>query len=437
MKKITRFTLTALTALTLFASCKNAVIDNSTKPSVQEIQMAYLKIGNTKVAYRTLKPTASTSDLTNLVLTGSRSGDETQQNRELANAETLSELKSQTIQLQTGTWDFTLTADMGNYSFSGSKTGVKITADGENRITFTLTSTGNEGEFSVKIIFPHDENLTKVEGTLKKAGTDVDSFTTSKADFTEESADTYSITYQKVNDNKIASGDYSLSFAFYAEGTDAAINTLDYIVRVEAGFVTTAEKTVSLNETYTITLDNNITETTDTTVSIVGNVAVQTKYSRKSETIDLPQLTRDNFEFGGWYDNENCTGNKVTSIPTGSTGDKTFYAKWNKIIANPTIDVSFGVNVNKDIELTKSLDSVTGEWHFTATAGFKTYTLTVDGVTYEADEGDENINKFTINFSNFTDGIYDICVVATDWDESSPDKIEYYSDMMQFPWPQD
>ena len=38
--------------------------------------------------------------------------------------------------------------------------------------------------------------------------------------------------------------------------------------------------------------------------------------------------TREHYTFGGWYDNENCTGTPVTSIPAGSSGDRTLYAKW-------------------------------------------------------------------------------------------------------------
>lgn len=36
----------------------------------------------------------------------------------------------------------------------------------------------------------------------------------------------------------------------------------------------------------------------------------------------------DGYTFAGWYDNPAFAGDPVTEIPLGSTGDKTFYAKW-------------------------------------------------------------------------------------------------------------
>jgi uncharacterized repeat protein (TIGR02543 family) len=42
----------------------------------------------------------------------------------------------------------------------------------------------------------------------------------------------------------------------------------------------------------------------------------------------LAPATRADYTFGGWYGNARFTGDAVTEIPTGSTGNKTFYAKW-------------------------------------------------------------------------------------------------------------
>ena len=40
-------------------------------------------------------------------------------------------------------------------------------------------------------------------------------------------------------------------------------------------------------------------------------------------------LTNENYgTFQGWYESADFQGNKVTSIPTNATGDKTYYAKW-------------------------------------------------------------------------------------------------------------
>ena len=49
------------------------------------------------------------------------------------------------------------------------------------------------------------------------------------------------------------------------------------------------------------------------------------------EKFELPKPTKEGYEFRGWYDNPEFTDSRVTVIPAGSTGDKTFWAKWEKI----------------------------------------------------------------------------------------------------------
>ena len=45
-------------------------------------------------------------------------------------------------------------------------------------------------------------------------------------------------------------------------------------------------------------------------------------------SVTLPTPTRDGYAFDGWYDNAQFSGSAVVTIVKGSTGDKTFYAKW-------------------------------------------------------------------------------------------------------------
>ena len=54
-----------------------------------------------------------------------------------------------------------------------------------------------------------------------------------------------------------------------------------------------------------------------------------TSYTVESNDITLNDPSRvGGYGFMGWYDNATFTGNKVTGITKGSTGDKTLYAKW-------------------------------------------------------------------------------------------------------------
>lgn len=70
---------------------------------------------------------------------------------------------------------------------------------------------------------------------------------------------------------------------------------------------------------YTITFEEN-----------GGTPVDDILYNIDSPTFDLPETTtRSGHRFMGWYDNSELEGTRVYQIPKGSTGNKTFYAKWS------------------------------------------------------------------------------------------------------------
>ena len=62
-------------------------------------------------------------------------------------------------------------------------------------------------------------------------------------------------------------------------------------------------------------------------------------YNILCNDIILPTATKAGIPLYGWYDNENLTGDPIYKIPAGSTGDKEFWAKYAKNIANCTATV--------------------------------------------------------------------------------------------------
>ena len=70
----------------------------------------------------------------------------------------------------------------------------------------------------------------------------------------------------------------------------------------------------------------NITYNLDGGENAAGNPATY----REDTAVTLLAPTRTNYDFGGWYDNSGFTGDPVTVIPVGASGDKTFYAKWTR-----------------------------------------------------------------------------------------------------------
>lgn len=62
--------------------------------------------------------------------------------------------------------------------------------------------------------------------------------------------------------------------------------------------------------------------------------------------ITLVNATKRGFNFLGWYDNETFSGNPVTKVEIGQTGNKVFWAKWEKAIYSVTFFVNGGSQVD-------------------------------------------------------------------------------------------
>ena len=60
-----------------------------------------------------------------------------------------------------------------------------------------------------------------------------------------------------------------------------------------------------------------------------------TSFTTADLPITLPVPTKEGFTFLGWFTNAEKTGAAVTTIPSQSTNDQTFYAKWEEIIPEP------------------------------------------------------------------------------------------------------
>ena len=84
----------------------------------------------------------------------------------------------------------------------------------------------------------------------------------------------------------------------------------------------TAESTVTANfsiKNYTITYHLH---------GGTNNTSNPASYTVETETITLQDPTKEGFLFAGWYTSSTFNGTAVTSITKGSTGNKTYYAKW-------------------------------------------------------------------------------------------------------------
>lgn len=102
------------------------------------------------------------------------------------------------------------------------------------------------------------------------------------------------------------------------------------------GWYTDAELTTAWDFSDEVTEDMTLyAKWNITTYNITYKNVVSTEHSNpatytiETGTISLGDATRSGYTFGGWFSNSGLT-TEVTEIVSGSTGDKTLYAKWTE-----------------------------------------------------------------------------------------------------------
>ena len=167
-------------------------------------------------------------------------------------------------------------------------------------------------------------------------------------------------------------------------------------------------------KTFTITYVTNGGTLIGGDYQLVGGNYMQ-NYTVESATINLPVPVRDHYNFKGWFTNSALTASAPSAIPTGSYGNKTFYAKWESKIYtlyfssddgySNSITAAYGQTVTL---LSLSREFHTGQWRRTSdnsmfnfgahyvcagTATFKAVFTVIDGYFYKTSARD---GTFTI-----------------------------------------
>ena len=302
------------------------------------------------------------------------------------------------IVIDTGTWDFTLTASQDNATeelnvLQAQCNSVQISA-GNNFLNFVMQeATGDNaatGSIEFTLNFPGNV-VTKGIATLTTyEGTNPDT-----QDFTADAGTTNqflsSITYTNEN---ISAGYYILKIQLQQEGyatTPAVeyINTYSCLIRVAPGLTSYGVYTLDkLAQLYTITYKLN-EGTFDSTTS-----PVPTSYNAYT-SFNLPTPTREGYEFVGWYTQDYKDDGTFTEELFGNAGetetiseDITLYAKWKiswdglknqiennsgisefviteDLTATSTITVSKPFKITSDKNVTITRGNTTGNTSFT------------------------------------------------------------------------
>jgi len=321
----------------LLASCSNGISGTNTNSNSADGK-TYISISAKTVQARSIAPSTddySTEKLTNLELTGHMTSvitvDEPVTEPEeisLAQAESLAELSGKSIPIEAGNWLLTLSATLNGVTFYG-ETRAEIEKGKINPISFTLTPETSYGGMSITVEFTGEAD--KVSVSLKKAGLE-ELLAGGELIPVEENDGKKSVTFSRSatnEDERLESGSYYLIFEFFGLEGVGRLNTVENIVCVKEGITTTAKLTLNLNEIYTITYETNGGEPEST------DDILTSKYSRKSETISLPQMKRAGCIFKGWYESSDTDyANPLESIDSSRASDLTLVAYFEEILSN-------------------------------------------------------------------------------------------------------
>ncbi len=301
---------------------------------------------------------------------------------------------------ETESWTFTLIAQIdGKDVLLGKLTNYHIAA-GPNTLNFTMTeATGNNlANGEIKFTLNFSENIvSKVEASLYKYdGNDFSSSTTHSETFTDViDSITYTNTveagyyrlrlelYQNVNNSNEKINTYSslvrvapglCSSGSYTIEKLAQLFTVTYnpnggtmpsnftsethngYTSFElptptkegyefAGWYTPRNEQVGENGIYTLTSDIALTagwEAVKYSITYNLNEGTNSTSNPSTYTVETPTITfeaptRDGYNFVGWFTDANF-GTPITTIPNGSTGNKTLYAKWEEKVTTYTIN---------------------------------------------------------------------------------------------------
>jgi uncharacterized repeat protein (TIGR02543 family) len=241
-----------------------------------------------------------------------------------------------------------------------------ITLTGENTFTGAHQTTGKHiGGTGIngnnRVIFVSDTITPTAEGLITLSMKQKFGMAYINAIKVEEITNTFIVTFNSNGGTAVASQEvFKNTAATEPDAPEPATPELEG--HVLAGWYT--------DEALTIAYDFDTPLTADITLYAKWEIAVYTityhtngsdniadaTYTIESEDLTLPVPTRTGYTFRGWFDNSEFTGEAVTGIPAGSTGDKAFYAKWEANVYAIVYHLNDGVGAE---DATYTIESAT------------------------------------------------------------------------------
>jgi uncharacterized repeat protein (TIGR02543 family) len=203
-----------------------------------------------------------------------------------------------------------------------------------------------------------------------------------------------------VPENLTANGFTRTGYTF-AGWSDSAVGSVSYAnTESVENLTTTKDATVNLYAQWTV-----VSYTITYELNGGTNGANPAGYTIESAPITLVAPSRMGYEFWGWYSDSGFT-TSVTGISTGSTGNKTFHAKWN-----PGALIQITLQPVLDPLLTDESMFVDGVVSFSTTETGYTFWEWYWNGTLQSSGADAD--TYTLADSLKIPGIYELSVVVT------------------------
>lgn len=171
-----------------------------------------------------------------------------------------------------------------------------------------------------------------------------------------EVAEAYTITFNNYDGDELQSGvQRKGSTPIYAAATPEKPQDDRYTYAFNEWSPALATVTAAVTYTATFTAAPRTFDITLNTNGGTINAGNVTSYTYGTGATLPTNVTKSGSEFGGWYDNEELTGDAVTEIGTTAFGNKEFWAKWNVTEYGRWLDI-----VDVDNENQKLLINVSG-----------------------------------------------------------------------------
>ena len=284
-------------------------ISNNAKPQEKQKGILVMNVGSQS---RTIMPTIAADDIKSATLTANGT-----RVKSWISDNVIGQIENgSNILLDVGIYNFEMTFcnENSDVILIGTINNQEIKA-GNNSLTFDMKiPTTGKGNISIELNWETISGINKIKAGLYHIATG-------------EAVENYELeeltvcgTQSIYSKDNVPAGQYIIKFEVY-DTSDKLLNTLTDIIKVIGRITTTDQITLNkINTQYTITynLDGGNWKSRFFPVT-----------ERNANTrITLPtteDIEKENFIFAGWYD-EN--GNKITQIPSDTTGNITITAGW-------------------------------------------------------------------------------------------------------------